>query len=376
MDQATLAPPTLFDLLARSWQRPAAITTVMFNANQTAVAFASADGSLAIAPLADPEAAAARIRIDLETGRAAIRPRSKPVRPATVVGPLADRPLTLSPYRDSGFMAGGPDGRLHQVTARGQVTRLAALDGPIIGIDRSAATGRIAMASGTEVALHSDDDLTALRRFEPAPVALAAVALSRDGFEVAAAHSRGLSIWKTTGTLARRRDLSFSGNPTGINWSPGGEWIACPLATGGFQLVRLADGASSAVSGFPAPVRTLAWSRAAGALVTSGAFRVTAWSMTHPPLDGDAAGARTTGRPGLVPVEAVAAHPVKDLVAVGYASGLIAVAQIGRRDEVLIRPDGRDAVTVLAWSNDGDHLALGTADGAAAIVGFPPQMFK
>ena len=50
--------------------------------------------------------------------------------------------------------------------------------------------------------------------------------------------------------------------------------------------------------------------------------------------------------------------------------------RLGQRDELLVRQDGGGAVTALAWSGDGEHLALGTADGLAAVVGFPPHLFK
>ena len=86
-------------------------------------------------------------------------------------------------------------------------------------------------------------------------------------------------------------------------------------------------------------------------------------------------GALETGRAGLVLVEAVAAHPEKKLIAAGYANGRITIAQIGARDELVVRPLG-SAVTALAWSGDGRHLAIGAVDGTAAIVTFPAQMFK
>jgi WD40 repeat protein len=71
----------------------------------------------------------------------------------------------------------------------------------------------------------------------------------------------------------------------------------------------------------------------------------------------------------------VAAHPEKKLIAAGYANGRITIAQIGARDELVVRPLG-SAVTALAWSGDGRHLAIGAVDGTAAIVTFPAQMFK
>ncbi len=123
-------------------------------------------------------------------------------------------------------------------------------------------------------------------------------------------------------------------------------------------------------------MRSLAWSVPANAIVTAGAYRAAAWSMAHPPLEDATVGALQTGRPGLVVVERVAAHPSRDLIAVGYANGQVGVMRLGQRDELLVRQDGGGAVTALAWSGDGEHLALGTADGLAAVVGFPPHLFK
>ncbi len=51
------------------------------------------------------------------------------------------------------------------------------------------------------------------------------------------------------------------------------------------------------------------------------------------------------------------------------------IAQIGARDELLVRPLG-SAVTALAWSGDGRHLAVGSVDGTAALqhVFSPPVL--
>ncbi len=129
-------------------------------------------------------------------------------------------------------------------------------------------------------------------------------------------------------------------------------------------------------SAIPTPTRSLAWSRPANAIVTAGAYRAAAWSMAHPPLADATVGALQTGRPGLVVVDRVAVHPTRDLIAVGYANGQVGVMRLGQRDELLVRQDGGGAATALAWSDDGEHLALGTADGLAALVGFPPHLFK
>ena len=81
------------------------------------------------------------------------------------------------------------------------------------------------------------------------------------------------------------------------------------------------------------------------------------------------------GRNGLVVVERVTASPNRPLVATGYASGLVCIAQIGATDEMLVRGSG-GPVTALTWAADGVHLALGDADGNAALAAFPASLFK
>lgn len=71
----------------------------------------------------------------------------------------------------------------------------------------------------------------------------------------------------------------------------------------------------------------------------------------------------------------MAAHPARGLVAAGLANGQVLIAEIGGRDELLLRQGG-EAVTALAFSPDGRHLAIGDAGGTLAIATFPPQLFK
>ena len=66
MDQPSFAPPTLFDLLARQWQRPGGIAGLAFNRDQSTVAFVGEDGSLALVAMADPEAPATRVRTSID----------------------------------------------------------------------------------------------------------------------------------------------------------------------------------------------------------------------------------------------------------------------------------------------------------------------
>ena len=62
-------------------------------------------------------------------------------------------------------------------------------------------------------------------------------------------------------------------------------------------------------------------------------------------------------------VTVVAAHPRHDVVAAGYEDGATILVQIDRADSILVKRPGKGAVTALAWSADGHHLALGTESG-------------
>ena len=375
MDQPNLAPPTLFDLLARQWRRAAPVTDLVFNTDQSAVAFVGADGSLAIAALVDPEPPAKRVRTSTENGRTTIRPREKPIRPAVIVGPVDDRAPAIVAHRHSSFAAAGQDGRVLAITARGQVLPFTArLAQRVAAMAGHAASGRLACAAGCEVALFSVDDTAHPQRLHH-DHPLSALAFAPDGATLAATHATGVCLWRLDDP-GEPRELAFPGEPVALAWSPDGQWLACPLAEEGFHLLHLADGSGGAVLGYPTPMRSIAWSRSAHAVVTAGAYRTAAWSMADPPLADATTGALQTGRPGLVVVERVAAHPTRDLVAAGYANGQVGIMRLGHRDELLVRQDGGAAITALAWSADGEHLALGTADGLAALVGFPPHLFK
>jgi len=146
------------------------------------------------------------------------------------------------------------------------------------------------------------------------------------------------------------------------------------VAKTGIVLVRLADARIVRIPTYPATVASLSWSAESRVLVTSGAYRMIAWDVSS--LDEDQPTNLATGRARFVLVETVDIHPERGLVAAGYADGMVAVARIGQSDELVVRSPGRGAVHTLRWSSDGQHLAFGTSDGEAAIVTFPPYIFK
>lgn len=375
MNQQTMQNLTLFDLLARSWRRPSAIADLRFSTDGSAAAFTAVDGTVAIATVADHEPPESRLRVSNDLGQTTIRPREKPPVPSIATAAFSDGDVPLVAYAHSGFLVGAASGDVLHLTAGGEVAEtLVKIDGPIVAIDHSPRAGMTAVSNGHDVFLSCGQG-DAVKLKHATTSSADALAFSPGGRRLARGLDDGLSIWAVEGDPALIRDVSLPARPLSIRWSDDGTWLACGLETGGFALVSLANGRADIVAGFPSPVRTVCWSQPANALFASGAFRIAGWSMAAPPVDGETSGALETGRAGLVLVEAMAAHPEKKLIAAGYANGRITIAQIGARDELLVTPLG-SAVTALAWSTDGRHLAIGTVDGTAAIATFPAQMFK
>lgn len=161
-----------------------------------------------------------------------------------------------------------------------------------------------------------------------------------------------------------------------MQWSPDGRWLVAGCRDKALLLVDINKAQADRIVDFPAAVASVGFSAKAGVMFSSGAFRVVGWHMPDLPF-GDHEGTPVeTGKPGLTLVEQVSVHPTRDLCAAGYANGLVTLCQIGKREEMMLREGGGDPVTALAWSPDGNHLAIGTADGKAAIVTFPSAMFK
>ncbi|MBR0873342.1 WD40 repeat domain-containing protein [Bradyrhizobium tropiciagri] len=371
MDTMEAETATLYELLGRHWTVGAAVTNAVFDPAGDGVGFALADGGLAIAPLQDGEPPQDRCRIALDQGRMTISPRRKPVPPLMRVS-IGDAPLQLASLGKSGFVT-GEGGQLLDVSASG-ITRVAANRGA--GIDLLAAVpdgGVLAACDGTIIFYRADGDVGWLQ--QRAGGRVSAMAVAPDGRRFALGTDGGVLV-RSFGARPEPVASYVLGSVSTLSWSPDGNWLAASIAGADITLVRLADSRIVRIANYPAEVASLSWSADSGILVTSGGYRMVAWDVTS--LDGgsDRPASVVTGHAGFVLVETVEMHPDRPLVAAGYSDGRVVVARIGQGDELIVKSPGRGAVQVLRWSRDGQHLAVGTRDGEAAVVTFPPHIFK
>jgi hypothetical protein len=79
------------------------------------------------------------------------------------------------------------------------------------------------------------------------------------------------------------------------------------------------------------------------------------------------------GTPREALVSAVACHPSRAAVAIGYADGALAVASIDGANEQLLRRAGRGAVTALCWHAGGSRIAFGSGLGECGVLDVQQQ---
>jgi hypothetical protein len=358
----------LFDLIAREWTVPSVVEQIAFNASDTAVAFACADGAVWLAATADKSAPDKRIRRAIDTGRLTIAPRDKPHPPLKPADFTEGRSTPVVPHGATNFAYAKDTGRINSLSPGGIAAHLPArAPGPISAVASTPDGATLAFACGHR-AFVTPANADAAQLLD-APATITALAFSPDGASLAAAHGAGLTCWTIAAPGAAAQHAAVAGRPLDLVWRRDGAWLAACLAEDGFCTLETATGALQVHRNFPSAVRHAGFGLSTGTVVASGAFRVAGWTLAD---QRDV----VTGRAGLVLIDAIATSPTRNLVAVGYANGLLSLAEIGRPSEILLREDTGAGITAMAWSSNGAYLALAGTDGSAALVEFPDAMFK
>lgn len=368
---------SLFDLLARSWDLEAEVRDIKFNVVGSTATAVLADGTLAFLQVQDAEDPEKRMRTELETGRMTIRPREKPLPvPVRTQEPVVDVGIGICRVAQQGFaFAHHGSSEIWRATARGQILRIAkAGAGAVTALSALPGKRGLIVARGARLEIMSPESGITMVSTAMDHV-VSRISLSRDALRIACWGAGQMTILNAS-DLAGLAQITTYGEVSDLSWSPEGRWVAGGGQDKALHLVDVEAGQVDRIVDFPAPVTKVAFSAKAHTMIASGAFRVVGWQLPDLPFGTHEGTPVETGKPGLTLVETVAAHPLRDLCAVGYASGLVTICQIGSRDEMMLREGRGDAVTALAWSPDGAHLTIGTAAGTASIVTFPKTMFK
>lgn len=367
---------SMFDLLAREWTLDDEIVQVEFNYDDTAVLFRLSSGKLAVVATKDAESTKRRTRVEVDSGRTTIRKRKNPIPSARVAEIEVSSVLPLVRMGRQGFLAIDASGVPNQITARGQCI-------PRPAYSETNVSALCSTLSGEVLAVANDSTIAVFRTKEMERVTdinlnrkIQCMSFSANGDLLATWGENCLTFINIADPSTPVRSLQGISDVTKLTWDISGKHIACASSTTSFHIVDVQAGTFQKVKNYPCEVSDTTFNEKGHALVTSGAFRLVGWSTDNLPMNDNPGTPMTTGKPGFVAINTVAAHPKRSLMAAGYQNGVVTIANIGSNQEMMVHQEASTQVNSMTWSGTGEHLAIGFKSGKAAVVSFPDQIFK
>jgi WD40 repeat protein len=269
-----------------------------------------------------------------------------------------------------GFVSGGDDGALRRVGADGAVSDIASFGMKWVEhvatwpVDKT--RGLVAASAGKSIRLFDQSGKILKELTHPSTVT--GLAFDGRGKRIGASHYNGASLWFVAAKTDTPRKLEWKGSHTGIIIHPEGDAVVTAMQENALHGWRLPDGQHMRMSGYPAKTVSLSFSRHGKWLASSGADAMVLWPffgggpMGKAPLE-------LAGGDGII-CQQVACNPKDDIVAGGFADGLVVVADIGSSRVLPVVPPEHGPISALVWSPDGAALAVGTETGFAAVVDF------
>jgi hypothetical protein len=273
--------------------------------------------------------------------------------------------LSLCADARGGFLSGGDDGRLVRVAADAAVQEIAR-PARTRWVEHVAAHESGVRAAAVGKAVHLYDAAGAALKTLPHPSSVGGVCFDAKGKRVAASHYNGASLWFVGAKEDKPRVLEWKGSHAAVAVSPDGTHVVTAMQENALHGWRLADGQHMRMSGYPSKTRSLSFTARGRWLATSGADSVVVWPF-HGGGPMGKAPTELAGGDGVF-CTAVACHPQHEVVAAGFADGLVLLAEIASGKVVPVAPPGRGGVSALAWNGAGTHLAFGTETGFAGVV--------
>ncbi len=264
-------------------------------------------------------------------------------------------------------LSGGEDGRVMRTTAAGGPQRLGEEKGKWIDALASGPDGAAAWSTGKSVTARSAKG--ELRQMT-APSTARGLAFMPKGYRLAVAHYNGVSLWFPNAS-AEPEQLVWKGSHIDALVSADGRYVITSMQENALHGWRIDDKAHMRMTGYPAKTRSMSWSHDGAWLATSGAEAAIIW-----PFSGkDGPMGKAPRECGVRPVRTgrVAFHPGALVLAIGYDDGCVLLVRLTDASELLVRAPatGQGAISALAWDREGRRLAIGGADGYAAVLTLP-----
>ena len=278
-----------------------------------------------------------------------------------------DGAILVAAQAGKALVTGGDDGRVVRTGADGSCEEIAAIKGKWIDAVAGREDGAMAWSSGKDVLCR--DAKGTVKRIG-APNTVRGLAFAPKGYRLALAYYGGAALWFPN-TASPPDPFDWKGSHLDVTFSPDGRFLVTSMQENALHGWRIADKAHMRMSGYPAKVRSLAWSPDGSWLATSGADSCVVWPfedkdgpMNKQPREVAARKAK---------VSRVAFNPTALLLALGFDDGWILLVRLNDGSELLVRrpDDDRTPVTALTWSADGVRLLFGTEGGEAGLLTLP-----
>ena len=321
------------------------VVAARFSRGGGSVAFALGDGTVQIVRLADPS-----VWQPLQ------------VHDGATLAMAPDAGLT-------GFISGGDDGAFRRIATDGTATEIARFGMKWVEqvasfADPKGTVGLLACAVGKLVHVF-DADGRKLKEFSH-PSSVTGLAFDAKGKRVGASHYSGATLWFVGAKTDSPRKLEWKGSHTALAIHPDGDAVVTAMQESALHGWRLSDSQHMRMSGYPSKTAALSFTRNGKWLASSGADAMVLWPffgggpMGKAPLE-------LAGGDGILCTQ-VSCHPQIEMVAGGFADGLVVVVDIGSSRILPLAPPEHGPVSTLAWSPDGSRLAFGTEAGFAAVI--------
>jgi len=320
------------------------VVAIRFDRSGGMAAFALGDGSVHLVAVADK---ANWRKVDVHDGAA----------------------LALSPdAAPAGFISGGDDGKLRRIGSDGAVSDID--DFRSRWVEHVAThpgdKGRGLIACAVGKLVHLFDQAGEKLKELPHPSAVTGLAFDAKGKRIGASHYNGATLWFVAAKTDSPRKLEWKGSHTALAIHPDGDAVVTAMQENALHGWRLSDGQHMRMSGYPTKTQTLSFTRNGKWLASSGADAMVLWPffgggpMGKAPIE-------LAGGDGIICTQ-VAAHPQQEMVAGGFADGLVVLADVNTSRILPMAPPEHGPISALAWSPDGTQLAFGTENGFAAII--------
>ncbi|TKT77611.1 WD40 repeat domain-containing protein [Aquamicrobium sp. LC103] len=272
--------------------------------------------------------------------------------------------LAAAPALDgAALITGGEDGKIVAVSSSGNVETLAEIGRKWVSCVAAGPRGAVAFGSGRTAYVRLPDGT--MKEFQH-PRSVEGVAFAPKGMRIGVARYNGATL-HFPAAEGKPAELEWAGAHMGITFSPDGNFLVTAMQENALHGWKLADGKHMRMSGYPAKVKSMSWSAKGRWLASSGAPAAIVWPFLT--KDGPIGKApQELGTRGDAMVTSVAFHTTDEILAVGYADGMVLAARVADAKEVLLRRPGKSAVTSMAWDGKGARLAFGTEAGDCGVI--------